>query len=194
MKRLLAIGFTGVLAAGAIAAGAVLTVPLFSLHQTIEAAPMAITKAVAVVTPRSDSKVEGVITFTQVEDGVKVEAHITGLTPGQKHGFHIHEFGDITSADGKSTGGHFNPHAMDHAGPAMDMRHVGDMGNLEADDKGMAMYSRVDKLISLDMTSENCIIGRGIVVHAGTDDLKTQPTGDAGGRIGVAVIGVAKGE
>ena len=46
-----------------------------------------------------------------------IEAHVMGLKPNAKHGFHIHEFGDISAADGTSTGGRFNPDGHDHAGP-----------------------------------------------------------------------------
>ena len=120
-----------------------------------------------------------------------IEAHITGLSPG-KHGFHIHEFGDITSADGKSTGGHFNPEANDHAGPDADKRHVGDLGNIEADDNGHGMYKNVDKVVQIH--GQHTILSRAITIHAGTDDLTTQPTGAAGARVAHGVIGVAKSE
>src|SRR5262249_9533743 len=66
------------------------------------------TKAVCVMTPLSGSKVSGLIYFTQKGDEVEVTGQITGLTPGL-HGFHVHEFGDMTSMDGMSTGAHFNP-------------------------------------------------------------------------------------
>jgi Cu-Zn family superoxide dismutase len=118
-----------------------------------------------------------------------VEGEITGLTPG-KHGFHVHEFGDITSPDGTSAGGHFNPTGEPHAGPDADKRHAGDFGNIEADASGKAKISFLDKKISFE--GPNNILGRGLVVHAKPDDLKSQPSGDAGDRVGVAVIGVKK--
>ncbi len=146
------------------------------------------TKAIAVVAPTEGNECNGTVTFTKVDGGTKVEAHIMGLTPG-KHGFHIHEFGDISAADGTSTGGHFNPMGVDHAGPSSPSRHVGDMGNLEANDEGHAMHSA-----TLEGMDIHFILGRGITIHAGEDDLTSQPTGNAGGRVGVAVIGVAKAE
>ena len=91
-----------------------------------------VTKAVAVLKPTAGSKVEGTVTFTKADKGVRVQADVTGLTPG-KHGFHIHEFGDNTSPDGMSAGGHFNPHKMEHGAPDAAKRHVGDLGNIEAD-------------------------------------------------------------
>ena len=88
-------------------------------------------KAICVLHPTQGNQVSGVVTFTQMSDHVLVEATVSGSTPG-KHGFHIHQFGDTTSSDGKSTGGHFNPTMMDHAGPHAKMRHSGDMGNIHA--------------------------------------------------------------
>src|SRR5947208_3609893 len=65
-------------------------------------------KAIAVMTPTKGSKVSGMVTFTQKGNAIEITGEIVGLTPG-KHGFHIHEFGDISSTDGLATGGHFNP-------------------------------------------------------------------------------------
>lgn len=141
--------------------------------------------------PSEGSKVAGTVTFTKAGDGVKVEAKITGLTSG-KHGFHVHEFGDLTSPDGKAAGPHFNPTQAPHAGPDAEKRHVGDLGNLEADASGNATYSHTDKLLSFEGAAS--ILGRSVVVHAKADDLKSQPAGDAGDRIAVGVIGVTKGQ
>ncbi len=146
------------------------------------------TKAVAVVHALGDTKTAGKVTFTKVDGGIKIEADITGLTPG-KHGFHVHEFGDCSMMDGTCAGGHFNPDGKPHGGPDSAERHVGDFGNLEAGADGKAHYSRVDKLITL--SGPHSIIGRSIIVHAGADDLHTQPSGDAGARAGCGVIGIA---
>jgi Cu-Zn family superoxide dismutase len=148
-----------------------------------------VSKAIAVVHHTKGSKVHGTVTFTLTDKGIRVQGKITGLTPG-KHGFHIHEFGDTSSPDGMSAGGHFNPHKMEHAAPTATKRHVGDLGNLEANDEGEATYDIVDP--ALKFSGDASILGRGLVVHEKADDLKTQPTGNAGGRIGVGVIGVAK--
>jgi Cu-Zn family superoxide dismutase len=147
------------------------------------------TKAIAVLHPTKDSKVEGAVTFTKTGNEIKVVADVTGLTAG-KHGFHIHEFGDCSSPDGKAAGGHFNPTKAPHAGHDAAQRHVGDLGNIEADSSGKAHLELTDKMMT--MSGENSIIGRGLIVHEKADDLKTQPTGDAGGRLACGVIGVAK--
>jgi Cu-Zn family superoxide dismutase len=149
----------------------------------------AATKATAVLIPTEGNKVHGVVTYTESGSGVRVSARIEGLTPG-KHGFHIHEFGDCSSKDGSSAGGHFNPAGAPHAAPEAAQRHAGDMGNIEADQNGVANLEYNDTVMKLG--DHGAIIGRGVIVHANPDDLKTQPTGNAGGRLACGVIGVAK--
>ena len=159
-------------------------------HEKGAAGGSGITKAIAVMHPTKGQKVEGTVTFTKVENGVRVQAHIHSLTPG-KHGFHIHEFGDCSSPDAMSAGGHFNPEKAEHAGPKEHKRHVGDLGNIEADDR--AMPPMTWSMTQLRFEGPTSIIGRGLIIHEKADDLKTQPTGDAGGRVSCGVIGVAKG-
>lgn len=149
-------------------------------------------KAVAVLHPTAGNKVSGTVTFTEVADGVRVQAEITGLTPGN-HGFHVHEFGDCSAADATSAGAHFNPTHKPHAGPDAPERHVGDMGNVQADASGKAKLEYVDHQISLT-NDERSVIGRSVVVHAKPDDLKSQPAGDSGARIACGVIGRAKSQ
>jgi Cu-Zn family superoxide dismutase len=145
--------------------------------------------AVCILYPTEGNETSGIVKFTRTSDGIRIVADVNGLTPG-KHGFHIHEFGDCSSLDGKSAGGHFNPDNKKHGAPDDLERHVGDLGNLVAGDDGKAHYERLDKVISLN--GPNSIIGRGIIVHAGEDDLTSQPTGNAGARLACGVIGLAK--
>lgn len=147
------------------------------------------TKAIAVLTPTSGSNVAGTVTFTASSEGVKVMADLTGLTPG-KHGFHIHEFGDCSDPKGAAAGGHFNPTTHAHGAPDATDRHAGDLGNIEADATGKAHLELTDKLMKL--TGNEAIVGHAVIVHEKADDLKTQPTGDAGGRVACGVIGIAK--
>jgi Cu-Zn family superoxide dismutase len=149
-------------------------------------------KAVAVLRPTADNKASGSVTFSEVADGVRVDAHITGLSPG-KHGFHVHEFGDCSSADGNAAGAsaagdHFNPAKNPHGAPDAAQRHEGDMGNIEADASGAAKLSYVDHTLSLHDGAKS-IVGRSVIVHEKADDLKSQPSGDAGERIACGVIG-----
>ena len=146
-------------------------------------------KAVAVIHPLKNSNVKGIVTFVKSDKGIKVTVDIEGLTPG-KHGFHIHEFGDCSSEDGTLAGGHFNPELTPHAGPNAAIRHVGDLGNLIADENGKAHYEFVDDLLSFE--GKHNIIGRGIIIHSGEDDLSSQPSGNSGSRIACGTIGIAK--
>ena len=144
-------------------------------------------KAVAVIHPTMGNAVAGTVTFTNESGRVRVEAIVTGLSPGD-HGFHIHEFGDCSGGDGKTAGGHFNPTGSDHGGPESAERHAGDLGNITANANGHASMNRLDEVVTLQ--GDHSILGRGVIVHAGADDFTTQPTGAAGARVGCGVIGV----
>lgn len=158
-----------------------------AMHDAMSAAQSpAVTKVIAVLHPTAGNMAQGVVTFTQEQGGVHVVAKLTGVPKGD-HGFHIHEFGDCSAADGTSAGGHFNPTSMAHAAPTAEKRHMGDMGNVTADDQGNVALDYIDKHIVLAS-----IIGRGMVLHANPDDMTTQPTGNAGARIACGVIGVGK--
>ncbi len=142
--------------------------------------------AVAQLQPTKGNKIWGTVTFTQNGDKVRVVANVSGLKPGM-HGFHIHEKGDCSSADGMSAGGHFNPKAKQHGGPSSTEHHAGDLGNLNADSSGNASYSYEAASITLDKTAVNSIVGRGVIVHANRDDY-TPPAGNSGGRVACGVI------
>ena len=130
-----------------------------------------------------------VVRFTEVDGIVYVYAEISGLTPNQKHAMHVHEFGDGTSADGTKAGGHYNPGEKPHGLPGTDERHAGDLGNLQADAEGKAVYRAEFKNISMTGV-KSPIVGRGVIIHAKPDD-GGQPVGNAGPRIGFGTIGVA---
>ncbi len=153
--------------------------------------PSAVKSALCVIRPLAGSGVEGAVTFVQKDGYVLIDAEVTGLTPG-KHGFHIHEYGDCSMEDGSCAGGHFNPTHMPHGGPSDVKRHVGDLGNLTADADGIAKYQLKDTVVRLN--GPLSIIGRGVIIHEKADDLKSQPSGDAGKRIACGVIGIAKDE
>jgi Cu-Zn family superoxide dismutase len=149
----------------------------------------AITHASAVIYPTKGNTISGTATFTQEKDGLHIEAHIIGLTPGE-HGFHIHEFGNCACDDAVCAGGHFNPTKDIHGSPESKHRHVGDLGNLVANEEGIAEYKLVDTDSTLN--GPHSILGRGLIIHAQPDDYTTQPTGNAGARIGCGVVGIAK--
>ncbi|MCW8129861.1 MAG: superoxide dismutase family protein [Planctomycetota bacterium] len=153
-----------------------------------EKAPAPITQAICVLTSTEGNKAHGVLKFVQEGDKLKIVGDVEGLTPDGKHAIHIHEFGDVTSKDGTSTGGHYNPEGHDHALPEKAERHAGDLGNLQADKDGKAHLEITVENASL--AGKNPVLGRSIIVHAKADD-GGQPTGNAGARIAHGVIGVA---
>jgi superoxide dismutase, Cu-Zn family len=146
-------------------------------------------KAICVLNPTDGNNTIGTVTFTQTEKGIKVTAKLTGLSEG-KHGFHIHEYGDCSAANGTSAGGHFNPDGHDHAGLGDEANHIGDLGNITADKNGFGQLEFTTSQFSFH--GPHSIIGRSIIVHADSDDLKSQPTGNAGARIACGVIGISK--
>lgn len=96
--------------------------------------------------------------------------------------------------DNRSTGGHYNPDKVTHAARESAVRHVGDLGNVVADSNGFVSTSFSDNVISL--FGSRSILGRGIVLHSGEDDLgltdhpDSKKTGNAGGRLACGVIGI----
>ena len=143
--------------------------------------------ATATLEPRSGSNVKGNLMFTQIGDVVRVTGEITGHTKGQK-AMHIHEKGDCSDDKGMSTGGHFNPHKMKHGGPYDPVKHSGDLGNITFNDQGVAKINFTVGDISVSRDKADGIIGRAVIVHAAVDDMQTDPTGNAGGRVACGVI------
>lgn len=143
-------------------------------------------KAMAKLEPTKGNTAAGMVMFHQDGEHVMVHARVSGLKPGQEHGFHVHEKGDCASGDGMGTGGHFNPTAKPH-GPQDADHHAGDMPSLKADAEGKADVKFHLHGVSLKDGPAN-LMGRGVIVHAGPDDYKTQPTGNSGARIACGVI------
>lgn len=167
---------------------AILMTFLFSKHYYGAVHPT-VHKAIALITPTKGNTVSGVVTFNQQVDGLHVNAQLNGLTPGN-HGFHIHEFGNCACDDGVCAGDHYNPTNQPHAGPTSAHRHIGDLGNLLANENGKVNCQYIDKEMALN--GPYSIIGRSVVVHEKEDDFTTQPSGNSGARIGIGVIGIAK--
>jgi Cu-Zn family superoxide dismutase len=140
-----------------------------------------------------DKGIKGIINLEQPATGPTViTINFSGLKPG-KHGFHIHEFGNLSNAC-VTAGAHYNPYKKTHGGPGMEERHVGDLGNVEADSNGNYTGVMKDDLIKL--CGEYSVIGRSIIVHEDEDDLGTgtasdsKTTGHAGARLACGIIGV----
>ena len=134
----------------------------------------------------------GLATFTEGDDGVTIRVLAEGLTPGE-HGWHLHEFGACDGATDEpfsSAGGHWNPTDMEHGAPDAESHHAGDFGNFEVTADGLAEAT----ITSTDFTlgeGPNSVFdedGTAIILHAGRDDLETQPSGDSGARFACGVI------
>jgi Cu-Zn family superoxide dismutase len=164
-----------------------------SLLKAQVAAPAAAkpgSKAVAVMVPTKGNAVTGTLWFDETPDGLHIHGTISGLEPNSAHGFHVHEYGDLTKDDGTAAGGHFNPtHEKVHGGPGAMPHMAGELGNVKADATGTATVDLTTKEMSVS-DGDDAIIGRSIIVHAKEDDLT--PTANPGARISVGVIGYAK--
>uniref|UniRef100_A0A077KEW3 Superoxide dismutase [Cu-Zn] n=1 Tax=Penaeus japonicus TaxID=27405 RepID=A0A077KEW3_PENJP len=164
-----------------------------TIHQPTNPAPSATAIRAKVI---FTGEVEGNFTLTQRNPPLGptlIEGIITNLSPGL-HGFHIHEFGDLS--DGcRTIGAHFNPFKRLHGSPDYRERHVGDLGNVLADQNGRAEVNITDPIISL--AGPYSVVGRALDVHAGEDDLgdggneKSLKGGNAGRRLACGVIGYA---
>jgi len=153
--------------------------------------PAAASTAKATLKATEGSKVAGELSFMSMEGGVHVTGTITGLTPGE-HGLHIHEKGDCSAPDGASAGGHFNPDGVDHGQITAPVHHAGDSNNITADADGNASVNQMlSANADIGKGDKYDIVGKGVIVHAKADDYKTQPTGDAGGRLACGVVEVA---
>ncbi|KAA1469877.1 Copper/Zinc superoxide dismutase [Dentipellis sp. KUC8613] len=150
----------------------------------------------ATVVLTGSSNIGGTVTFEQATKNgpVTVTGDLQNLDPSSLRGFHIHQTGDLTNGCA-SAGSHFNPFGKNHGAPSATERHVGDLGNIESDSDGVAKFTIEDKLLTLN--GPNSIIGRSVVLHAGTDDLgrgdneESLKTGNAGARSACGVIGIS---
>ncbi|HVR43685.1 MAG TPA: superoxide dismutase family protein [Thermoanaerobaculia bacterium] len=146
--------------------------------------------ATAPLDAKSGSNVSGMVRFTEtMADGVPaVLVSIDARNvPEGVHGFHVHEFGDCSAPDASSAGGHFNPTRKAHGAPNENPSHAGDFGNVLADSNGRVDATYLMREVTLGSGSHS-IVGKAIVLHSDPDDLTTQPTGNAGGRIACGVI------
>ncbi len=144
-------------------------------------------QAKATIESKSGSTVTGTATFVELSTGgVRAHVHIE-KAPSGTHGLHIHEKGDCSDPEAKSAGGHFNPDGMPHAGPKDLKRHAGDLGNIEIRVNGTGDLELTSDLLTVK-PGPNSVVGRSVVFHEKADDLTSQPTGNAGGRLGCGVI------
>ncbi|WP_304344544.1 superoxide dismutase family protein [Chryseobacterium koreense] len=137
---------------------------------------------------KSGTSTQGTVKFVQTGKTVKMDLNVYKLTPGI-HAVHIHEKGDCSAADASSAGGHWNPTSHQHGRWGTGEFHIGDIGNLNADQDETArkVFSTDKWCIGCKDESKN-ILGKTLIIHAKEDDFHTQPTGNAGGRVGCVEI------
>lgn len=143
--------------------------------------------AEAVLAPKSgNATLAGTAKFSGEPGKVQVTVSLSGAPPGM-HGLHIHETGDCSAPDAMSAGGHWNPTMHMHAAPGASA-HLGDIGNITVTDAGSGTLTYSNPAWEIGSGGAMNLIGKAVIVHAMPDDLTTQPTGNAGGRIGCGVI------
>jgi Cu-Zn family superoxide dismutase len=161
------------------------------------ASPAALGESINVELTNHEGDLVGSATLTETADGVRItvesDTEGAGLEPGE-HGIHLHETG-MCDPSGEtafqSAGGHFNPTDASHGGPDDEDSHAGDLGNLTVDDNGAFEYEITTDRVTLDPEAENSLAdqdGSALVIHAGADDLKTDPSGESGERLICGVI------
>jgi Cu-Zn family superoxide dismutase len=143
--------------------------------------------ATATLEPKKDNTtLAGTATFSGEPGKISVKVDLTGAPPGD-HGLHIHENGDCSAPDAMSAGGHWNPDMHMHGAPGA-TSHLGDLGNITVNADGTATLTATNALWEIGTGTARDVKGKAVIVHAKADDLTTQPTGDAGDRIGCGVI------
>jgi len=151
-----------------------------------EGAPAQGRTATATLAPTQGSQTTGTVTFREIDGGVEITASLAGLSPGE-HGFHVHEKGDCSAPDASSAGSHYNPTGQPHGAPDAAQHHAGDFGNVTAGADGTASKTLVMEGVTLG-EGDTSLAGKAVIVHEKRDDLTSQPTGDAGGRLACGVI------
>jgi superoxide dismutase, Cu-Zn family len=131
----------------------------------------------------------GSVELMQVSDGVLLKIALKGLPAGD-HAFHVHAAGKCEPPF-TSAGGHFNPGNKMHGMMSAEGHHAGDMPDLVVPASGELNVQLVNTAITLENEKPNSVFkpdGTALIIHANPDDYKTDPTGNAGGRIACAVI------
>jgi Cu-Zn family superoxide dismutase len=169
--------------------------PKFWIFMLSIAAAFAVTPGVAsaqsakAALKDGNGKDVGSAELTQTPAGVLVRLSVKDLPPGE-HAFHVHGVGKCEPPF-TSAGGHFNPGGKKHGMMAAEGHHAGDMPNLHIPASGALTIEVVNSAITLDKGKPNSVFhpdGTAFIIHAGKDDYKTDPTGDAGGRIACGII------
>ena len=151
-------------------------------------APMAAHAEATISGTTADTTVTGSVKFDTTSTGVKMMLEITvEKKAGKEVAVHLHEHGDCGDK-GQMAHGHWNPTNAQHGKWESGSFHLGDIGNVRLDSKGRGTLTINTKLWTLGGAPSTNILGKAVIVHGGVDDYTTQPTGNAGSRIGCGVI------
>ena len=137
----------------------------------------------------AEGKDVGTAALTQTPAGVLIKLSLKGVPAGE-HAFHIHGVGKCEPPF-TSAGGHFNPDKKKHGVMAPDGAHAGDMPNLHIPANGELVVEVLNAAVTLDKGKANSLLGpegTSLIIHAGKDDYKSDPTGEAGGRIACGLV------
>jgi len=154
-----------------------------------EAAPAAPKTVTAKIVGAKKSKLDGTITLTEDDDGVKVVVNVENAKPGM-HATHIHEKADCSGKGFKTAGGHFNPDKSPHGLPTAEKHHLGDLGNMTVGKDGKGTLELEVKGANLEEGDAHSFLDRAIIIHA-KKDTGAQPAGAAGARIGCGELKAA---
>jgi Cu-Zn family superoxide dismutase len=161
---------------------------LFICVAVVTSSPALAADTASAILKDKDGKEIGQVALTRTQDGVLINVTLTSVAPGE-HAFHIHAVGKCEAPDFKSAGPHFNPDQTKHGVMNPEGPHSGDMPNLHVPDSGKLQVEILNTLVSLDedaaLLDED---GSALIVHAGADDYKTDPAGNAGDRIACGVV------
>jgi Cu-Zn family superoxide dismutase len=132
----------------------------------------------------ADGNAIGNAALLEESGGVRIRVTVNSLPPGE-HGIHIHAVGKCEPPF-TSAGGHFNPLAKKHGTLNPEGPHAGDLPNLSVSAGGSASADVLAGGVALESLFD--ADGSALVIHAGPDDYKTDPTGNSGARVACAVI------
>lgn len=159
------------------------------IEETVEVEPAPAPAATATLLPAGDNPLHGEATFHEHDGMVTLTVSLEGA-PAGTWGLHVHENGSCEAPDFTSAGGHFNPAGVDHACPPTTPRHAGDFGNIVVGEDGTGTLEVSTDLVTVS-DGPNSVVGRAVILHGGTDDCTSQPTGAAGARLACGVIAAA---
>lgn len=153
----------------------------FSPHSTV---------AIAHLTNAKGEKV-GTATITEDREGVRISIEASKLPPGQ-HGIHFHEVGNCSLPDFKAAGSHYGSADREHGLKNPKGPHTGDLPNVHVSEDGTLKAKIITKTVTLKKGKNSLLKpeGTAIVIHQGSDDQKSNPAGQSGGRIVCGVVEV----